>query len=631
MKNLFRAGIHFKNQEIREMADIQLVKVEDVTVRFAGDSGDGMQLTGLQFSTSSAIAGNDLNTLPDYPAEIRAPAGSLNGVSGFQIHFSSGESTTHGDHPDVLVAMNPAALKVNMKDLKKNATIIVNESSFDNKNLSLAKYESNPLDDESLKGYNVLRVPMTKAVMNALDGVNVSMKEKERCKNFFALGIMFWMYSRPVEPTLKWIENKFRVKPDILEANKKALMAGYHYSEMTELFTTRYFLEPVKLPPGKYKNVTGNEAAALGMVAASWKSGLPLFLGSYPITPASEILHELSSFKHFGVKTFQAEDEIASIAACIGAAFAGDLALTTTSGPGLALKMEAVGLGVMTELPMVIIDVQRGGPSTGLPTKTEQGDLLQAMYGRNGEAPVCVLAASTPADCFHTAYEASRIAVKYMTPVIMLSDGYLSQGSEPFRIPSEDELKEMKVEFRTEKEEFYPYLRDENLSRPWAIPGTPGLEHRIGGLEKSHIYGNVSYVPENHEFMINLRDQKIKNIVNDIPETVIRGEQEGDLLVLGWGSTYGAINEAITRVMNRGLKVSQVHLRYINPLPKDLGDIFKRFKRILLPEINLGQLAFILRSQYLVDIIQYNKFQGLPFKASEIEEKILNLLGVENE
>ncbi|GJQ33390.1 MAG: 2-oxoglutarate ferredoxin oxidoreductase subunit alpha [Ignavibacteriaceae bacterium] len=613
------------------MADIQLVKVEDVTVRFAGDSGDGMQLTGLQFSTSSAIAGNDLNTLPDYPAEIRAPAGSLNGVSGFQIHFSSGESTTHGDHPDVLVAMNPAALKVNLKDLKKSATIIVNESSFDNKNLSLAKYESNPLDDDSLKGYNVLRVPMTKAVMNALDGVNVSMKEKERCKNFFALGIMFWMYSRPVEPTLKWIENKFRVKPDILEANKKALMAGYHYSEMTELFTTRFFLEPVKLPPGKYKNVTGNEAVALGMVAASWKSGLPLFLGSYPITPASEILHELSSFKHFGVKTFQAEDEIASIAACIGAAFAGDLALTTTSGPGLALKMEAVGLGVMTELPMVIVDVQRGGPSTGLPTKTEQGDMLQAMYGRNGEAPVCVLAASTPADCFHMAYEASRIAVKYMTPVILLSDGYLSQGSEPFRIPAEDELKEMKVEFRTEKEEFYPYLRDENLSRPWAKPGTPGLEHRIGGLEKSHIYGNVSYVPENHEFMINLRDQKIKNIANDIPELEIRGEQEGDLLVLGWGSTYGAISEAVNRVTNRGLKVSQVHLKYINPLPKDLGDILKRFKRILLPEINLGHMAMILRSQYLIDIIQYNKVQGLPFKASEIEEKILNLLGVENE
>ncbi len=613
------------------MADIQLVKVEDVTVRFAGDSGDGMQLTGLQFSTSSAIAGNDLNTLPDYPAEIRAPAGSLNGVSGFQIHFSSGESTTHGDHPDVLVAMNPAALKVNLKDLKKGATIIVNESSFDNKNLSLAKYESNPLDDDSLKGYTVLRVPMTKAVMNALDGVNVSMKEKERCKNFFALGIMFWMYSRPVEPTLKWIENKFRVKPDILEANKKALMAGYHYSEMTELFTTRYFLEPVKLPPGKYKNVTGNEAVALGMVAASWKSGLPLFLGSYPITPASEILHELSSFKHFGVKTFQAEDEIASIAACIGAAFAGDLALTTTSGPGLALKMEAVGLGVMTELPMVIVDVQRGGPSTGLPTKTEQGDMLQAMYGRNGEAPVCVLAASTPADCFHMAYEASRIAVKYMTPVILLSDGYLSQGSEPFRIPAEDELKEMKVEFRTDAEGFYPYLRDENLSRPWAKPGTPGLEHRIGGLEKSHIYGNVSYVPENHEFMINLRDQKIKNIANDIPELEIRGEQEGDLLVLGWGSTYGAISEAVNRVTGRGLKVSQVHLKYINPLPKDLGDILKRFKRILLPEINLGHMAMILRSQYLIDIIQYNKVQGLPFKASEIEEKILNLLGVENE
>ncbi|GAB1351183.1 2-oxoacid:acceptor oxidoreductase subunit alpha [Ignavibacteriales bacterium] len=613
------------------MAEKQLVKVEDVTVRFAGDSGDGMQLTGLQFSTSSAIAGNDLNTLPDYPAEIRAPAGSLNGVSGFQIHFSSGESTTHGDHPDVLVAMNPAALKVNIKDLKPNATIIVNESSFDSKNLSLAKYETNPLDDDSLRGYNLLRVPMTKAVMNALEGVNISMKEKERCKNFFALGIMFWMFSRPVEPTIKWIENKFRVKPDILEANKKALMAGYHYSEMTELFTTRFFLEPVKLPPGKYKNVTGNEAVALGMVASSWKSGVPLFLGSYPITPASEILHELSNFKHFGVKTFQAEDEIAAICACIGAAFAGNIALTTTSGPGLALKMEAVGLGVMTELPLVIVDVQRGGPSTGLPTKTEQSDLFQAMYGRNGEAPVCVLAASTPADCFHMAYEAARIATKYMTPVILLSDGYLSQGSEPFRIPAEDELPELKIEFRTEKEEFYPYLRDENLSRPWAIPGTPGLEHRIGGLEKSHIYGNVSYVPENHEFMINLRDQKIKNIANDIPDLEVRGEQEGDLLVLGWGSTYGAINEAINRIQARDIKISQAHLKYINPLPKNLGDVLKRFKRILLPEINLGQLAMVLRSEYLIDIIQYNKVQGLPFKAFEIEEKILNLLGVENE
>ncbi len=613
------------------MAEKQLVKVEDVTVRFAGDSGDGMQLTGLQFSTSSAIAGNDLNTLPDYPAEIRAPAGSLNGVSGFQIHFSSGESTTHGDHPDVLVAMNPAALKVNIKDLKPNATIIVNESSFDSKNLSLAKYETNPLDDDSLRGYNLLRVPMTKAVMNALEGVNISMKEKERCKNFFALGIMFWMFSRPVEPTIKWIENKFRVKPDILEANKKALMAGYHYSEMTELFTTRFFLEPVKLPPGKYKNVTGNEAVALGMVASSWKSGVPLFLGSYPITPASEILHELSNFKHFGVKTFQAEDEIAAICACIGAAFAGNIALTTTSGPGLALKMEAVGLGVMTELPLVIVDVQRGGPSTGLPTKTEQSDLFQAMYGRNGEAPVCVLAASTPADCFHMAYEAARIATKYMTPVILLSDGYLSQGSEPFRIPAEDELPELKIEFRTEKEEFYPYLRDENLSRPWAIPGTPGLEHRIGGLEKSHIYGNVSYVPENHEFMINLRGQKIKNIANDIPDLEVRGEQEGDLLVLGWGSTYGAINEAINRIQARDIKISQAHLKYINPLPKNLGDVLKRFKRILLPEINLGQLAMVLRSEYLIDIIQYNKVQGLPFKAFEIEEKILNLLGVENE
>jgi 2-oxoglutarate ferredoxin oxidoreductase subunit alpha len=527
--------------------------------------------------------------------------------------------------------MNPAALKVNLKDLKPDATIIVNESSFDSKNLSLAKYESNPLDDDSLRGYNLLRVPMTKAVMNALEGVNISIKEKERCKNFFALGIMFWMYSRPIEPTLKWIENKFRVKPDILDANKKALMAGYHYSEMTELFTTRFVIDPVKLPAGKYKNVTGNEAAALGMVAASWKGGLPLFLGSYPITPASEILHELSNFKGFGVKTFQAEDEIAAICACIGASFAGNLALTTTSGPGLALKMEAVGLSVMTELPLVIIDVQRGGPSTGLPTKTEQSDLMQAMYGRNGEAPVCVLAASTPADCFIMAYEAARIATKFMTPVILLSDGYLSQGSEPFRIPKEDELPDMKVEFRTEKEEFYPYLRDENLSRPWAIPGTPGLEHRIGGLEKSHIYGNVSYVPENHEFMVNLRDQKIKNIANDIPDLEVKGEQEGELLVLGWGSTYGAITAAVHKIEARGLKVSHAHLKYINPFPKNLGDVLKRFKKVLLPEINLGQLSQILRNQYLIELVQFNKVQGLPIKASEIEEQILNIIGGKNE
>ncbi|OQY74454.1 MAG: 2-oxoglutarate ferredoxin oxidoreductase subunit alpha [Ignavibacteriales bacterium UTCHB3] len=610
------------------MADIQLVKVEDVTVRFAGDSGDGMQLTGLQFSTSSAIAGNDLNTLPDYPAEIRAPAGSLHGVSGFQIRFSSGESPTHGDNPDVLVAMNPAALKVNLKDLKRDATILVNESSFDNKNLSLAKYETNPLDDGSLKGYNVLRVPMTKAVMNALEGVNISLKDKERCKNFFALGIMFWMYSRPIEPTIDWIENKFRNKPELMTANKKALMAGYHYSEMTELFTTRFYLEPYKLPAGNYKNVTGNEAVALGMVAASWKSNLPLFLGSYPITPASEILHELSSFKHFGVKTFQAEDEIASIAACIGAAFAGNLALTTTSGPGLALKMEAVGLGVMTELPIVIVDVQRGGPSTGLPTKTEQGDLLQALYGRNGEAPVCVLAAATPVDCFYMAYESSRIAVKYMTPVILLTNGYLAQGSEPFRIPSEDELPDFKVEFRTEEEGFFPYLRDENLARPWAIPGTPGLEHRIGGLEKANITGNVNYSPENHEFMVKLRDQKIKNIAKEAPKLEVRGEQKGDLLVLGWGSTYGAITEAVNRIMARGLKISQVHLRYINPIHPDLGDILKKFKRVLIPEINLGQMATVIRSKYLIDVVQFNRIQGLPIKASEIEEKILNMLGV---
>lgn len=610
-----------------EKIEKKVQKLDDVTVRFAGDSGDGMQLTGTQFSTSTALFGNDLSTLPDYPAEIRAPAGSLHGVSGFQLHFSSNDIDTPGDSPDVLVAMNPAALKVNLKDLKKGGTIIVNVSSFDAKNLQLAKYESNPLEDETLKGYNVVQVPMTKATFHALDEVAVSMKEKDRCKNFFALGLMFWLFSRPIDGTVKWIEDKFKSKPLILEANKKSLLAGYHYGEMTEVFTTRFFIEPAKLPPGKYKNISGNEAVALGFIAASYKSELPLFLGSYPITPASEILHELSHYKHLGVKTFQAEDEIAAMCSCIGAAYTGSVSVTTTSGPGLALKMEAIGLGVMTELPIVIVDVQRGGPSTGLPTKTEQSDLFQAVYGRNGECPVCVLAAATPTDCFTLAYEAVRIAIKYMTPVILLTDGYLAQGSEPFRIPEESEMPDIINNIVKPGVEYYPYSRNENLSRPWALPGTPGFEHRVGGLEKSHIYGHVSYVPENHEFMVNLRQEKVDKIQQEIPDIAVRGEQEGDLLVLGWGSTYGAINEAVTRVREQGYKVSQAHMRYIYPVAPNLGNVIKNFKRVLIPELNLGQMATIIRSKFLIEVLQLNKVQGLPFKASEIENHIINLLG----
>lgn len=609
------------------MAEINLEILEEVTIRFAGDSGDGMQLTGTQFSNSTAVAGTDVSTLPDYPAEIRAPAGTLHGVSGFQIHFSSLDVTTPGDSPDVLVAMNPAALKVNLKDLKPNGIIIANQNSFDGKNLTLAQYEKSPLEDDSLQGYIVISIPMTKATLNALETVPLSIKEKDRCKNFFALGLMYWLFSRPIEPTKKWLREKFANKPLFLEANEKALMAGYHYGEMTEVFTTRYMIEPAKLPAGLYKSVSGNEAVALGFVAASYKSGRPLFLGSYPITPASEILHELSHFKNFGVKTFQAEDEIASICACLGAAYSGLISVTTTSGPGLALKSEGIGLAVITELPIVIVNVQRGGPSTGLPTKTEQGDLLQAMYGRNGESPVCVLAAATPSDCFTMAYEAVRIATKYMTPVILLTDGYLANGAEPFRIPEEKDLPELNINYYTDKETYHPYERDENLSRPWAIPGTPGLEHRVGGLEKSHIYGNVSYVPANHEFMVNMRQQKINGIVKDVPDLKVSGPQEGDLLVLGWGSTFGSINEAINRVRKQGYEVSHAHLRYINPMPANTGDVLKRFKRILLPEINLGQMAGIIRDKFLKEVIQFNKVQGLPIKASEIESKILNLLG----
>ncbi|MCU7495538.1 MAG: 2-oxoacid:acceptor oxidoreductase subunit alpha [Ignavibacteria bacterium] len=605
----------------------EVKSLSEVTVRFAGDSGDGMQLTGTQFSDTTALFGNDLNTLPDYPAEIRAPAGTLYGVSGFQLHFSSSDIYTPGDNPDVLVAMNPAALKINLKDLKPSATIIVNIDSFDAKNLKLASYASNPLEDDSLQGFNVIPVPITSLTAAALEGSPLSTKEVTRCKNFFALGMMYWLYGRPIEATLSWINQKFSKKPEIASANAKALKSGYFYGETTEVFATSYTVEPAPLPKGTYRNISGNQATAYGLAAASVKSGLPLFLGSYPITPASDILHELSKLKNFGIKTFQAEDEIAGITSAIGASYAGSLAVTTTSGPGLALKTEAVGLAIMTELPLVIVDVQRGGPSTGLPTKTEQADLMQAIYGRNGEAPLPVIAASTPSDCFYMAIEACRLATKYMTPVILLTDGYLANGSEPWRIPHVEELQEIKVKQRTEKEGFYPYSRDENLARPWAVPGTPGLEHRIGGLEKSHIYGNVSYEHENHDFMVRMRAQKIKNIENDIPDLEVRFEQEGDLLVLGWGGTYGAITEAVLCARKEGLKVSQAHLKYLNPFPKNTAEVLKKFKTVLVPEINLGQLSRILRAEFLVPVVNFNKMKGLPFKASEIEAEIMNLLG----
>jgi 2-oxoglutarate ferredoxin oxidoreductase subunit alpha len=610
-----------------EIKEKEFRVLTSVTVRFAGDSGDGMQLTGTQFSDTTAFIGNDLNTLPDYPAEIRAPAGTIYGVSGFQLHFGSEDVNTPGDLPDVLVAMNPAALKKNLKELKHGGVLIVNSDSFDQKNLNLAHYESNPLQDDSLSGYELHQVPITSLTANALEGLPLSPKEVSRCKNFFALGLMYWLYDRPLKNTEDWIKDKFSKKPEYIEANTKALQAGYNFGEMTEVFNTRYKVEAAKLPKGTYRNISGNEATALGFLTASVKSGLPLFLGSYPITPASEILQYLSSYKSFGVKTVQAEDEIAGISSAIGASFTGHLAITTTSGPGLALKTEAIGLAVMTELPLVVIDVQRGGPSTGLPTKTEQADLLQAIYGRNGEAPVCVLAARTPRDCFYMAIEASRIALKYMTPVILLTDGYLANGSEPWRVPHTSEIPDISVKFRTDPEGFHPFLRDKNLARPWAIPGTPGLEHRIGGLEKSDIYGNVSYDPENHDKMVKLRTEKINKIANDIPDLKVDGDEKGDLLVLGWGSTYGSIKDAVIKARKRGLKLSQAHLRYLNPLPKNTESVLRDFKKILIPEINLGQLARLIRSEYLIPVEQLNLVRGLPLKVNDILEKINVLLG----
>ena len=609
---------------LNNVEDKHIEELEAVTIRFAGDSGDGMQLTGTQFTNTSAVLGNDISTLPDFPAEIRAPAGSLPGVSGFQLNFSNHDIRTPGDEPNVLVAMNPAALKVNLADLEEGGILIVNTDAFNENNLKKAGYPMNPLEDGSLSGYRVFKLPITTLNRAALrDEVKLPPKEIDRCKNFWALGLMYWLYDRPLDQTMRWIEDKFKKKPEVVKANATALKAGFAYAEAAEIFTTHYRVRRAAIAPGKYRNITGNEATALGCVAASVLSGRPLFYASYPITPASDILHELSTRKNFGVKTFQAEDEIAAVCAAIGAAFAGQLGLTGTSGPGLALKSEAIGLAVMTELPLVVVNVQRGGPSTGLPTKTEQADLLQAMFGRNGECPVAIVAPATPGDCFHMAVEAFRIATKHMLPVIYLSDGYLANGAEPWRLPSLDELPRFDVNFHKDPVNFHAYARDpETLARPWAIPGTPGLEHRIGGIEKQDITGNVSYDPENHMHMVLTRAEKVARIADDIPELETFGDAEGRLLVIGWGSTHGSITSAVEEMQRRGKSVSSVHLRHLNPFPKNLGDIIGRFDRVLVPELNMGQLAMLLRARYLVPAISFPKVKGKPFKISELTARM---------
>jgi len=597
-------------------------------VRFAGDSGDGMQVTGDQFTVAAALARNDLATFPDFPAEIRAPAGTTYGVSGFQIHFASEHVYTPGDAPDVLVAMNPAALKTNLRDLKKGGMLIVNSGAFNAANLKKAGYSENPLENGSLSNYLLLPVDITKLTQNAVKDSGLSNKEANRCKNFWTLGLMFWIYARPLEPTLRWIEQKFGKRADVAQANAQALKAGHAYGETAEVFQQRFRVPAAPVEPGVYRNISGNTATALGLVAAAQLSGRELVLGAYPITPASDILHELSKHKAFGVSTMQAEDEIAAVCAAIGASYAGSIGVTSTSGPGMALKTEALGLAVTTELPLVVIDIQRGGPSTGLPTKTEQADLLQAVYGRNSEAPLCVIAAATPGDCFFMAIEAVRLAVKYMTPVILLTDGYLANGAEPWKIPNVADLPKIEVKFRTDPVGFHPFLRDEKtLARNWAIPGTPGLVHRIGGLEKDYNSGHISYSPENHERMSLVRAQKIAGIAQDVPEQTIEvGNDGGKLLVLGWGSTYGAIREAVERCRARGLDVSHAHVRYLNPFPKNLGELLRRFDRVLIPELNLGQLVKLVRTQYLVPAESYPKIQGQPFLIAELEERIRRTL-----
>jgi len=610
----------------------EVEKLDDVVIRFAGDSGDGMQLTGTQFTSTSALVGNDLATFPDYPAEIRAPAGTTAGVSAFQVRIADYDIHTPGDAPDVLVAMNPAALKTNIRDLKTNGALIVNLDEFGDRNLKKAGYEKNPLTDGSLSAYRVFQVEIATLTRRALEGSPLDNRAQERCKNFFALGMCYWLFSRPMESSVEWVKARFAKRPELAEANITAMKAGWNYCDTMELFHTRYEIEPAKLAAGTYRNIAGNQALALGFIAASRRSGLPLFQGAYPITPASDVLHELSQYKEFGVTTYQAEDEIAAMCATIGAAYGGALAMTSTSGPGMALKTEAIGLAIMVELPMVIVNIQRGGPSTGLPTKTEQADLFQAVLGRNGEAPLPVLAASSPGDCFDAALEATRIALKYMTPVILLSDGYIANGSEPWRLPKIEDMPDLRVEFRTNPEGFLAYGRDpKTLARPWAIPGTPGLEHRIGGLEKADGSGNVSYDPMNHEKMIHLRAEKVARVADDIPDAVVHGDPKGgELLVVGWGSTAGAITGAVKLARQQGLKVSRLHLRHLNPLPKNLGDVLSRFKAVLVPEMNLGQLAFLLQGRYARPVLSFPKVQGKPFYRFEILEKIQEILGAKS-
>ncbi len=613
-------------------------EVDSITIRFAGDSGDGMQVAGTQFTNVSAIMGNDIATFPDFPAEIRAPAGTLAGVSGFQVHFANTDIHTPGDSLNCLVVMNPAALKTNIKDLLPDGILIVNSDSFGANDLAKAKYANNPLEDGSLKGFRIIRVPIDTLNREAVKECNLAMRDADRCKNFFALGLVFWMFERSLDSTIKWLNAKFGKKPDILKANLDALKAGYNYGDTVEVMPVQYRVAKAKIKPGTYRKLTGNEALSMGLVAAAQMAEKTLVCASYPITPASDILHTLTEMKHFGVKTLQAEDEIAAAGMAIGASYGGALGITSTSGPGVCLKSEAVNLAVMTELPVVIIDVQRGGPSTGLPTKTEQADLLQAFFGRNGESPVAVIAPRSPSDCFDMAFEAVRIATEFMVPTFLLSDGYIANGAEPWLIPSVDQLPKITIKHPTtpngtsngpshengagEPGKFLPYKRDEKLSRPWAIPGTPGLEHRIGGIEKQDVTGNINYEAGNHEHMVRTRAQKVANIAQTIPDLEVEGDQEGDLLVIGWGGTYGSIATAVQRARRQGRKIGQVHFRYLNPFPKNTGEVFKKFKHFLVPELNAGQLLLLLRGMYLIDAKGLNKVQGRPFLVSEIEDAI---------
>ena len=612
--------------------DPAVQELDRVTIRFAGDSGDGMQLTGTQFTRTAAVYGNDISTLPDFPAEIRAPAGSLPGVSGFQISFSSSDIHTPGDQPDVLVAMNPAALKTNVMDLPAGGALIVNSDAFTQANLNKAGYAANPLSDGSLKQFTVFEIPISTLNERSLDGLEMTSKQKDLTKNFFALGIMFWLYGRESDGTIRWIEDKFGKRPVIAEANKRALKAGYAFGETTEIFHTHYRVAPAKLQPGTYRNITGNEATALGMLTAAKLSGRPLFYGSYPITPASDILHQLSGYKNFGVKTFQAEDEIAAIGAAIGASYGGALGLTASSGPGIALKSEALGLAVMVELPLVVIDVQRAGPSTGMPTKTEQADLLQVLFGRNSDSPLPVVAPATPGECFDLAIEAWRLALKYVTPVVYLSDAFLATGAEPWQIPAVGDLPDISTPNWTDKATFQPYERDPvTLARKWAVPGTPGLEHRIGGLEKADITGNVSYDPDNHHRMQLLRQAKVARIADDIPDLEVFGPERGDLLILGWGSTYGAIRSAVERLHAAGRSVAHAQLRHLNPFPANTENVLRSYLKVLIPEVNLGQLLMLIRAKYLIDAVGYDRVRGKPFRISEIIEQAEKQLGVSDQ